>query len=473
MKNILKISQKLKTINKKVYIVWGFCRERIMGLGNEWGDIDLVTDAKPEEMKTVLNVVGEVGKKYGTCIVREGSDTFEMTTFREDIWSINNRRPAEVIFTDSLEKDAQRRDFTCNCVYYDVVNDVFIDPVWGINDIKNNIIRFVWDIEERIEEDALRILRFIRFKNKYWFSMSTEGFNPLEVLEYVEWEYTTLKILKEKSYLLKNISVERIRQELDKILLLVEPKTSPFFKGSTWNVMEGEGFWNIQALQNLKDIDFFKHIIPEIDTLKNVPWNKYHLEWNVWIHTKMCIEALNNYYISWSTEGFNPLNNNEKLIFYYSLLFHDIAKYDTLSFDENKEAHYFNHENIWAEIFKSKIANRLKFTNKQKKEITWLIKNHIRLFSLPKMKRLKARKFMMESLFEKLLIIWEADSFWKIPINEEKILEIKNIYSDFKLILEKKVFLTWKDIIENYPELEWNKIWNKLAVLNDEILLND
>ena len=207
MQNIINISKKLKTLNKKLYIVWGFCRNKILWVDNIWGDIDLVTDATPDEMKKVLKIVGEVGKKYWTCIVSELSETFEITTFRKDIWTINNRKPASVIFTDSLEEDSKRRDFTCNAIYFDVENEVFIDPVWWIKDIKNNVIKFVWNVEERIEEDALRVLRFVRFKNKYWFNLSTEGFSSLD-------------ILKKKSSLLKNISVERILQELDKILLL-------------------------------------------------------------------------------------------------------------------------------------------------------------------------------------------------------------------------------------------------------------
>jgi hypothetical protein len=218
-------------------------------------------------------------------------------------------------------------------------------------------------------------------------------------------------------------------------------------------------------LQDLKEIDFFKHIIPEIDVLERVLWNKFHLEWNVWIHTKMCIEALNKCYNSLSTEGSNPL------ILYYTILFHDIAKYNTLSFDVNKQAHYYNHENIWAEIFKNEIADRLKFTNKEKKEITWLIKNHIRLFSISKMRKLKARKFMMEKWFEKLLIVWEADNAGRISVKYKEINEIKNIYKNFKKKLENIKFLTWEDIIKKFPDLEWRKIWEKLESLNNDILL--
>jgi len=427
---------------------------------NEWGDIDLVTDATPEEMQKVLKIVGEIWKKYGTCIVLEWNQDFEITTFRKDIWTINNRKPAEVEFTDSLEEDSKRRDLTCNAIYFDVEDDDFIDPEWWIEDIKNNIIRFVWKAEERINEDALRILRFIRFKNKYWFKYPVE----------TDCNVPLLKKLKNNSHLLKNISVERIRQELDKILLL--PAISFFeVKGSTWNVMEGDWFWNIQALQDLKDIDFFKHIIPEIDVLETVPWNKYHLEWNVWIHTKMCIEALNKILNK------SPLLDREGtkgwVTLYYALLFHDIAKYDTLTFDKTWEAHYYNHERIGSEIFSSKIANRLKFTNNQKKEITWLIKNHIKLFLIPEMRKLKSRKLMNHLLFEKLLIIWEADNAGRIPVKDDEINNIKNIYKEFKEILKTKEFLTGKDIMEKYPELEWKKIWERLEMLNDQIMVKD
>ncbi len=436
MQNIKKISQKLKILNKKLYIVWGFCREKILNWNNKWGDIDLVTDATPDEMMKVLKIVGEIGKKYGTCIVSEWNEAFEITTLRKDIWTINNRKPARVVFTNSLEEDSKRRDFTCNAIYFDVENENFIDPVWGIEDIKNNVIRFVWNAEKRINEDALRILRFIRFKNKYWFELKNNNY---------------FEILKQKTDLLKNISVERIRQELDKIILLKN---------------------NVQALEDLKNINFFKHIIPEIDNLEKVPWNKYHLEGNVWIHTKMCVEQLNKYYKNVSTNDFNLLQNN-KLILYYTILFHDIAKYNTLSFDTNKQAHYYNHENIWAEIFKNKIACRLKFTNTQKKEITWLIKNHIKLFMLVEMRKLKARKFMMNSLFEKLLIIWEIDNSGRIPVKYKEIKEIKNIYLKFKKVLKNIVFLTWKDIMQKYPELEWKKIGERLESLNNEILVKN
>lgn len=431
MQNIKIISQKLKTLNKKLYIVWGFCREKIMWLDNTWWDIDLVTDATPEEMKQVLKIVWDIWKKYWTCIVSEWDETFEITTFREDIGTINNRKPALVKFTKSLEKDSLRRDFTLNSIYFDLETETFIDPNWGIKDIKNWVIRFVWEPRDRLYEDSLRLLRFIRLKYKYNLKDADEN---------------CIKTLKNQVTLLEKLPVERLRQEFDKILL--------------WNN-------NIKALQELKDIWFLKIFIPEVDILDTIPWNKWHLEWDVWIHTKMCISELNK--IIENTQ----FTTNDKIILYYTILLHDIAKANTLTFDESWESHYFKHENLWAEIFKQHLSNRLNFTNNQKKEIYWLIKNHIKLFIIPEMKKLKARKFMMHSLFEKLLIVWDADNRWRIPVKEWKIEQLRNIYSDFKNILKHKKFLNGNDIMSRYPELEWRKIGERLIMLNDNILLED
>jgi tRNA nucleotidyltransferase (CCA-adding enzyme) len=257
-KNLKSISKKLQTIWKSVYIVGWWCRENILWNKNYNWDIDLTTDALPFEIEKVLNVIKEVGKKYWTLIIKEWNEVFEITTFRSDIWILNNRKPVKVVFSNNLDLDSKRRDFTLNSIYYDIKNELFIDPENGINDIKNHVIRFVWDIKDRVEEDALRILRFVRIKNKYDFKIANENY---------------FEILKNNVKLLKNISIERIKDEFDKILLLEN---------------------NINALNDLKNIWFFKEIIPEIDNLAKTPWwPKHHLEWDVWTHTLMTIDQLN------------------------------------------------------------------------------------------------------------------------------------------------------------------------------------
>lgn len=156
---------------------------------------------------------------------------------------MNRRRPEEVIFTDSLEEDASRRDFTFNAIYFDPLREEYTDPTGGIADLDKGLIRFIGDANERINEDALRILRFIRLKHAYGLTNAEEHYDEL---------------LAERMSDLKEISKERIKQELDKVLLLKH---------------------NVEALEDLKRLGFFKHIIPQIDNLSHAPGGrKMHLE---------------------------------------------------------------------------------------------------------------------------------------------------------------------------------------------------
>ena len=440
MQNLRSISAKLQTIWKKVYIVGWWCREKILKTNNKT-DIDLTTDATPDEIKKVLNVIKEVWKKYGTLIIKEWEEIFEITTFRSDIWILNNRKPVEVIFTTDLELDSRRRDFSFNSIYFDVENEYFIDPQKGIDDLKNNKIRFIWSILERINEDALRVLRFIRLKNKYNFEIAEDSY---------------FKILKQNIFLLKNISIERIKEEFDKILLLEN---------------------NINALQDLKKTGFFETIIPEIENLeKTLGWTKYHLEWNVWIHTLMIIKELNKIFNNWF-EIYNKdwkeikkyFSNQEKLDFYWVMLLHDISKYETYSKDTNGNIHYYNHEKLWTEKAKV-ILKKLKFSSISTKKILWLIENHLKIFKIFDMKILKSRKFMMNKYFEDLILVWIVDHLWRIPVDDDLIWRLKNFYKEFLFILKDKIFLTWNDILRKYPDLVWINIKNKLNALNDQIL---
>ncbi len=429
--SIITIAQKFKEKNKLLYIVGGYCRDRILGWEESSGDIDLVTDALPDEVSDIVHVVWEIGKKYGTCIIAEWGDTFELTTFREDIGSINHRKPAEVIFTHSLELDAKRRDFTFNALYFDPLEELFLDPEGWKSDIENAYIRFVGDIEARIQEDALRILRFIRFKNKY----------TLQVADVQYW-----KVLTKYTPLLKELPIERITQELDKILL--HPS-------------------NIQALEDLKRIGFLNLFLPELDCLDWFPWNRFHLEGNVWIHTKMCVEQMNSI-----VSRDNITDTERKRILLWGILLHDIGKAPTYSVWPDKEVHYYSHEDVWVDMFQI-IAERLNFSNTLRDAVRFLIQEHIRVYKIPMMKKLKARTLMMHPYFDDLLLIGEADNRGRIPSNRERFYEIQQIYVDFKAILPTKVFFTWADVIAKYPELQWREIGEKLKALNEMVLVRD
>ncbi|QFR39428.1 CCA tRNA nucleotidyltransferase [Candidatus Gracilibacteria bacterium 28_42_T64] len=428
--NVIQIVNKLHTIGKQTYIVGGYCRDSILELQLD-GDIDLATNALPEEIEDSLKTIAHIGKKYGTSIINEGNEYYEITTFRKDIGSINNRKPAEVEFTDKLEEDAKRRDFTMNAIYYNPIKSEYIDPTGGIKDLENGIIRFIGNKEDRIDEDALRILRYIRFKNKY-------------NLEAAKNTYTDT--LKRKIHLLQNISIERIKDELDKILLLEN---------------------NIQALKDLKEIGFFTLFLTEIEALENTPGSKYHQEGNVWIHTLMTLKYLN---------GLRKKSKKDASYFldlYWAMLFHDIAKTECLSTDSDGNVHYYGHENSGSEIFRSKIAQELRFSTSSKNRISWIIENHLKVFKVMEMKKLKSRKLMMHKYFTDLMIIGESDHMGRIPATIDVVDRLKEFYSDFQEILSKKTFFTGKDIMKKYPHLQGIAIGNKLREENDKILISD
>ncbi len=180
------------------YIVGGCVRDSIMGKRPK--DWDITTNATPEDIIKIFPKTFETGIEHGTVTVVVNKNNIEVTTYRIDGDYKDNRRPEEVCFTKSLEEDLKRRDFTMNAIAY---NKTYVDIFGGITDIKNKTIKGVGNPNVRFEEDALRMLRCIRF------SAST-GF---------EIEKNTYEAIFNKRHLLKNISVERIREEFTKLLI--------------------------------------------------------------------------------------------------------------------------------------------------------------------------------------------------------------------------------------------------------------
>ncbi len=361
MKNVIAIAKKLQKIWKKTYIVGSFNVHKILHK-NFWSDYDLTTPATPDEIRSVLHVVWEIWSKYWTLIVKEWWQKFEITTFRKDIWSVNKRKPLEVIFTSSLEEDCIRRDFTFNAIYYDILDWKYIDPTWGIEDIKNWIIRFVWNVNERLDEDILRILRYVRLKNKYNFTSIDNNYD---------------EIISSRISELQSLPSERIKQEFDKMLL---DKT------------------NIESLKDLKKFGFFREFLPQIDNLSRSPGGKIiHIEWDNWIHTLLSIKELNR------------LKCNDIDILWATLL-HDIWKYTTYEYNPEWNIHYYRHEEESVKMFKDYMIKVLPFSKKSIWKISWLIKNHIRIWMIEEMKKLKKYHFMLNPYFKDLITLYIADN---------------------------------------------------------------
>lgn len=420
--NAKSLVSKLHSHGKRGYIVGGWCRDRFFGRDHS-GFLDIATDATPEEITGIFGTKQEIGQKYGSLIIEEGGEIFEITSFRRDIGSVNFRKPAEVEFTTSLEEDAFRRDLTMNAIYYDPITDEFLDPTGGIEDIRKKRIRFIGNAADRLDEDILRALRYVRFRARYHLTGDMED---------------TIAIRKKIGFL-RNLPIERIRTEFDLIL--------------------GDVNSNIEGLKILKETDFFKTLLQEVDVLSETPGGPpYHLEGSVWTHTLGTVAHLNEM-------------EEVDLTLLYAGLFHDIGKAVTIE-SINGEIHYYDHEIEGEKLFLG-LAGRWKFPNRTKKSVAWMIRWHLRVGQLPWMRVLKARRFMMHPLFPRIFALGKADLLAQEPGRRQIIQEIEAFYRNFLAILAKKRFFTGEDIKKQFPELTGPEIGKRLKDLNDEILLKD
>jgi len=182
----------------KAYIVGGFVRDHLLGIKSN--DIDITTNATPMEIRDIFRDDCLPGEDYGSVTVVRKNYRFEITTFRKDIGYIDNRRPSEIEYIDKLEDDLVRRDFTINTICMDKDGKI-VDRLHGIDDLKKRIIRCVGDADKKFSEDALRILRAIRFATILNFRLDSD----------------VIKSIEKNKELIKNLSFTRKKDELDKI----------------------------------------------------------------------------------------------------------------------------------------------------------------------------------------------------------------------------------------------------------------
>ncbi len=313
----------LDKLNNKyeAYVVGGCVRDYLMGL--EPNDYDITTSATPDEVKEVFsnyNFVNDNGLKHGTVTLRLNKENYEITTFRIEAEYLDCRRPSDVSFTRSIEEDLKRRDFTINAIAYN--KNGYKDFYNGVKDIENKVIKAVLNPQDRFNEDALRILRCLRFSSKLNFSI----------------EESTNKAMYECMNNILNISIERVKVELEGILLGV----------NSFNVLN-------------EHRDIISLIIPELKDMFNFNQNnKYHQN-DVYIHSLKVVE--------------NCCNNR---ILKVVALLHDIGKPHCYTEDFKSgvlQGHFYGHADISVEISK-KILKRLKFSNEDTNKILVLIKYH-------------------------------------------------------------------------------------------------
>ncbi len=418
-KNVDTAINLLQSAGFEAYAVGGCVRDSLLGkTPNDW---DITTSAKPEDMKSVFADFHciDTGIKHGTVTVVIDGEPLEITTFRLDGEYEDNRHPKSVTFTSNLGADLGRRDFTVNAMAYSKMTGT-VDLFGGQNDLKNKIIRCVGDPDRRFNEDALRILRALRFASALDFEIE---------------EKTAQSLLKNRA-LLGNISEERIAKELLKLVC-------------------GKGAKRI--LTDFAPVLF--EILPELQPMyKNSHDNPHHC-YDIYEHTLIAVESI-----------------DPEPTLRFAMLLHDCGKPAVKKFDENGVAHFYGHQRISAEI-SAQILARLKVSNKFRDEILFLVSNHDRweLYeNTEKMPRYLS-KFGLDGVL-KLLKVMRADVLAQSPEYRYRLDQIADAEKIAKNLAEQKPCLSLRELQINGRTLmdigipQGRKLGAVLAQLLDEVI---
>lgn len=418
-KNVDTAINLLQSAGFEAYAVGGCVRDSLLGkTPNDW---DITTSAKPEDMKSVFADFHciDTGITHGTVTVVIDGEPLEITTFRLDGEYEDNRHPKSVTFTSNLGADLGRRDFTVNAMAYSKMTGT-VDLFGGENDLKNKIIRCVGDPDRRFNEDALRILRALRFASALDFEIE---------------EKTAQSLLKNRA-LLGNISEERIAKELLKLVC-------------------GKGAKRI--LTDFAPVLF--EILPELQPMyKNSHDNPHHC-YDIYEHTLIAVESI-----------------DPEPTLRFAMLLHDCGKPAVKKFDENGVAHFYGHQRISAEI-SAQILARLKVSNKFRDEILFLVSNHDRweLYeNTEKMPRYLS-KFGLDGVL-KLLKVMRADVLAQSPEYRYRLDQIADAEEIAKNLTAQKPCLSLRELQINGRTLmdigipQGRKLGAVLAQLLDEVI---
>lgn len=410
-----KIADKLIEKGFEAYFVGGCVRDAYMG--STPNDFDITTNASPDEMKEVFSKFRTIltGEKHGTVTVVSDGENIEVTTYRVDGEYKDSRHPESVSFTKNITEDLARRDFTMNAIAY---NGRFVDPFMGKRDIENKIIRTVGECDKRFGEDALRIMRALRFA-------ATLGF---------EIEEETKKSIHKNAYLLTNISVERIYVEFSKLIM---------------------GQYAEKILLEYSDVIgvFAPCITPCVGFDQK---NRYHI-YDVYTHMVKAMSV-------------TPYDLKIRL----ATLFHDVGKPDCFTIDE-KGGHFKGHPEKSGEIA-DKLLTYLKVDNDTKNTVVALIEQHQRAI-IPQKKYVKRflSKFSYE-FFDMLMEVVRADTLAHsrvaLPnlddIEKLKILKAE-IMQDDDCVSLKSLAVNGNDLIAS-GITEGKKIGETLKLLLEKVI---
>ncbi|MDE6024703.1 MAG: CCA tRNA nucleotidyltransferase [Lachnospiraceae bacterium] len=394
----------IKELNKngyEAYIVGGCVRDALLGrVPSDW---DITTSATPQDIKRIFRRTVDTGIEHGTVTVLTYEyapiTSYEVTTYRVDGQYLDHRRPDSVSFTNSLSEDLKRRDFTINAMAYNDEQGL-VDLYGGCNDLKDGIIRCVGAADERFDEDALRILRAVRFAAQLSFDIESE----------------TREAIKRHCNYLRDISAERIQTELTKLITSKNP----------------------EKLVMAYELGITSVILPEFNAMMETKQNNpYHI-YNVGMHT---IEVMKNI--------------PDTPVLRYTALLHDVGKPNTKQSGEDGYDHFYGHQEESRQMARQ-ILRRLKLDNNTVDKTCLLIKYHDFGISEDVSKK-SIRRFISKlgaENFEDFMYIRYADmagqSDYRLAERKQVIAKIRDT---FNTIVEEKQCIRLADLKLNGSDL--------------------
>ena len=364
----------VRTINKngaEALIVGGTVRDIL--LGKDPHDVDIATNMDIDKVAELFKTF-DIGssQEFGIVAVPHKGFTFEIAHYREEFGSSDARHPDEVRDVDSFEQDSARRDITINSLGVDE-HGTIIDYQGGLEDIKNKLVRAVGNPRERIKEDALRIIRVMRFAAKFGFDIEPETKKAVQELG-----DTLFRDPEDPES--TGVSAERLHDELFKMAEVGGPALADF-------------------LEKLDETDLLDKFLPEVKSMQGVQHQpEHHPEGDVSQHVLAALRS--------SKVSGKPITT-------LSILFHDIGKPDThaltptAKYPEGKHT-FYGHDKHGVEVF-HKIANRLKFSNDEKQAISFVIQNHMKPYKASEMKPNKLLALKNSPYWEELKDVLYAD----------------------------------------------------------------
>ncbi len=389
------VAKKLSDAGYVAYFAGGCVRDALLGNGAK--DFDIATSATPEEVLGIFPNADSIGAHFGVMLVKVDGVHFEVATFRTDGSYRDGRRPESVEYS-SPEEDAQRRDFTVNGLFEVPESGELIDFVNGRRDLSAGLLRAIGRPEARFQEDALRLMRAVRFA-------TTLGFE----IEDVTWD-----AICGNAHLLERVSIERIQAEFSKILVSSNRR---------------------RGLELLVDSGLIQYFLPEVLGLigcEQPP--QWHPEGDVYVHTCMMLEMVGDGEIALSLA--------------LSVLLHDIGKPATYSYDEEEGRIRFNgHESVGADMSEV-ILRRMKYSNEIIEDVRVMVANHMKFMHVKDMRVSKLKRFMSRDTFEYEMELHRVDcaSSNGITENYDFVVAKRDEFASEPLIPEP--LLKGKDLME-------------------------